>query len=159
MLTGEPNGGTAAVPVEMSPEEAARRSELLRLAQRLPEVSVAFLQLSDPSLSREFTRPADLGATRIAPIGVSFGRLAPARSWLRRIFCGLTDDVLVTRTGRQSPRNHAPVVSVQPDDVRYGGVDAEAAREIVAGHLRDGRPLNRHRLERSPLAPRDRGES
>ncbi|GAA2724613.1 hypothetical protein GCM10010439_22670 [Actinocorallia aurantiaca] len=252
MLTGEPNGGrTAAVLVGMSPGEAARRGELLRLAQDLPGASVAFLQLADPSLSRELTRLADLGATRIALIGVSFGRIAPARSWLRRIAahwlrergdgapallpgldllesadperaariladaldfgspvtgteaglespawehvprhrhqvllcrgprctakgsdataealvlglmaCGLTDDdVLVTHTGCQFPCNHAPVVSVQPDDVWYGGVDAETAREIVAGHLRDGHPLTRHRLERSPLPPRDRGES
>ena len=56
MLTGEPNGGTAAVLVGMSPGEAARRGGPLRLAQGLPEVSAAFLQLADPSLSRELTR-------------------------------------------------------------------------------------------------------
>src|SRR3954447_18932356 len=49
--------------------------------------SVAFLQLGDPSLSRELTRLADLGAERVVVVGVSMGTLAPAVSWLRRI-CG-----------------------------------------------------------------------
>ncbi|MFC4059057.1 ferredoxin [Planomonospora corallina] len=254
VLTGESRGHagrTATVLVGMSAAEAARRSELLRLAAGLPEASVAFLQLADPSLSRELTRLADLGCARIVMIGVSFDRLAPGGSWLRRIAghwlrqrrdgapsllpgpdllrspdpdraagilaealdsaspvtggeaglesaawdrvpghrhqvfvcrgprctakgadataealvlglmgAGLTDDdVLVTHTGCQFPCNHAPVVSVQPGDVWYGRVDAGAVREIVTGHLLDGRPPARHRLERSPLPPRPRGES
>lgn len=58
------------------------------------------------------------------------------------------DDVLITHTGCQFPCNHAPVVTVHPDDVWYGAVDASAARRIVAEHLVDGRPVDAHRLAR-----------
>jgi (2Fe-2S) ferredoxin len=63
------------------------------------------------------------------------------------------DDVLLTHTACQLPCNHAPVVSVQPDDVWYGGVDRAAARAIVAEHLVGGRPYDERRLprERGPL--------
>jgi (2Fe-2S) ferredoxin len=61
------------------------------------------------------------------------------------------DDVLITHTGCQLPCNHAPVVSVQPDDVWYGGVDLAGAREIVATHLVADRPYEPLRL------PRERG--
>lgn len=59
------------------------------------------------------------------------------------------DDVLITHTGCQFPCNHAPVVSVQPDDVWYGDVDPEAARQIVAEHLVGGRPVEPVRLPRT----------
>ncbi|SDS06171.1 (2Fe-2S) ferredoxin [Nocardioides scoriae] len=59
------------------------------------------------------------------------------------------DDVLVTHTGCQLPCNQAPVVSVQPDDVWYGHVDPDAAREIVARHLVGGVPVETHRLDRA----------
>ena len=58
------------------------------------------------------------------------------------------DDVLVTVTGCQFPCNHAPLVSVQPDDVWYGRVDATAAARLVAEHLVDGVPVEEHRLPR-----------
>lgn len=58
------------------------------------------------------------------------------------------DDVLVTHTGCQFPCNQAPVVTVQPDDVWYGGVDPAAARAIVTGHLVAGTPVESHRLPR-----------
>ncbi|MFT4083726.1 MAG: (2Fe-2S) ferredoxin domain-containing protein [Nocardioides sp.] len=58
------------------------------------------------------------------------------------------DDVLVTQTGCQFPCNHAPVVTVHPDDVWYGGVDEEAARRIVEEHLVAGRVVAEHRLAR-----------
>lgn len=62
---------------------------------------------------------------------------------------GLGDaDVLVTHTGCQFPCNQAPVVTVQPDDVWYGGVDPAAARAIVTGHLVAGTPVESHRLRR-----------
>jgi (2Fe-2S) ferredoxin len=63
------------------------------------------------------------------------------------------DDVLLTHTGCQFPCNNAPVMSVQPDDVWYGGVTAEVAAEIVEEHLLHGRPVESHRLtrERGPL--------
>ncbi len=60
------------------------------------------------------------------------------------------DDVLVTQTGCQFPCNHAPVVTVQPDDVWYGGVDAAAARAIVHEHVVGGSPVAGHRLVRDP---------
>jgi len=62
---------------------------------------------------------------------------------------GLSDqDVLITHTGCQFPCNQAPVVSVQPDDVWYGAVDPDVAREIVTNHLVAGMPVESHRLPR-----------
>lgn len=58
------------------------------------------------------------------------------------------DDVLVTQTGCQFPCNQAPVVSVQPDDVWYGGVSATAIAGIVADHLVGGVPVKDLRLPR-----------
>lgn len=58
------------------------------------------------------------------------------------------DDVLVVQTSCQFPCNQAPVISVQPDDVWYGGVDAEAAAAIVTEHLVGGRPVEGRRLPR-----------
>ena len=58
------------------------------------------------------------------------------------------DDLLITHTGCQFPSNQAPVISVQPDDVWYGHVDAETARTIVRDHLADGHPVETHRLPR-----------
>lgn len=221
------------VLVGMSAREAQARDRLREWAGDLGG-TVAFLQLGDPSLSRELTRLADAGATRVVVVGISLGSLAPAVSWLRRIaaywwreraghrplvevatalatdaaevraLVGLTrpitgsepgltsaawedvtehrhqvlvcrgprctalgsdltaealilelmrqgqgdDDVLVTHTGCQFPCNQAPVVSVQPDDVWYGGVGPEVAREIAREHLVAGRPVDDHRLTR-----------
>ncbi|NYG60366.1 (2Fe-2S) ferredoxin [Nocardioides daedukensis] len=59
------------------------------------------------------------------------------------------DDVLVTQTGCQFPCNHAPVVSVQPDDVWYGRVTPEVVRRIAGSHLVEHRPLDSHRLPRT----------
>lgn len=223
----------AVVVVGMSVREVVAGASLSRLAEEVGG-TVAHLQVGDPSLSRELTRLADGGATRIALVGVNLGSMAPASSWLRRVAAhwlrelsgprpeiavapalvqdevgltaaladvrkvtggepGLTsaawedvtrhrhqllicrgprctavgsdttaeafvlammarglgdDDVLVTHTGCQLPCNHAPVVSVQPDDVWYGGVDREAARAIVAEHLVGGRPYAERRLPR-----------
>lgn len=58
------------------------------------------------------------------------------------------DDVLLTPTGCQFPCNQAPVVSVQPDDVWYGGVDAGAVEQIVSQHLVGGIPVAERRLYR-----------
>lgn len=60
------------------------------------------------------------------------------------------DDVLVTQTGCQFPCNHAPVVTVQPDDVWYGALGPDDVPELVAEHLVGGRPLERLRLVRRP---------
>lgn len=64
------------------------------------------------------------------------------------------DDVLITQTGCQFPCNHAPVVSVQPDDVWYGAVTPEVARRIASAHLvhdsaRPDQSLTNHRLVRT----------
>jgi (2Fe-2S) ferredoxin len=58
------------------------------------------------------------------------------------------DDVLVTHTGCQFPCNHAPVLSVQPDDVWYSRVDPDTARTIASEHLVEGRVVEPHRLPR-----------
>lgn len=58
------------------------------------------------------------------------------------------DDVLVTVTGCQYPCNHAPVVSVQPDDIWYGGLSGAAVPRLVAEHLVEGKPLADLRLGR-----------
>jgi (2Fe-2S) ferredoxin len=225
-----------AVLVGMSVREVRARDRLLRLAEE-HGASVAFLQLGDPSLSRELTRLADAGGTEVVLVGVSLGTLAPATSWLRRVAAywwrergddapgievatrlleelsadavgaalaatrpltgreaGLTsdaweevtahrhqvllcrgprctalgsdrsaealvlaavehglgdDDVLVTHTGCQLPCNRAPVASVQPDDVWYGGVGPDVARRIVAEHLVGGRVVETQRLPRT----------
>jgi (2Fe-2S) ferredoxin len=226
------------VLVGMSAREV-QAAALLRELAAPHDATVAFLQVGDPSLSRELTRLADLGAERVVVVGVSLGSLAPAVSWLRRIcghwwreraghrpgvevatslaadesevrvLVGLTraitgteagltsaawedvpehrhqvlvcrgprctalgsdrtaeaviielmrqgqgdDDVLITHTGCQFPCNQAPVVSVQPDDVWYGGVVPEVATEIVREHLVAGRPVEAHRLARSRRTP------
>ncbi|MFD7077363.1 ferredoxin [Nocardioides sp. NPDC059952] len=228
---------THRVVVGMSVTDVDRREDLLAWAREL-DASLAFLQMGDPSLSRELTRLADEGAGTIALAGVSLGPLAPGHSWLRRIAAhwwreragtrpelqiatrlattreelaealtdslaetrpitgtepGLTspawervpdhvrqvlicrgprctakgseetaravilgameaglgdDDLLITHTGCQFPCNQAPVLSVQPDDVWYGNVEAAAARVIVRDHLADGRPVETYRLPR-----------
>ena len=65
------------------------------------------------------------------------------------------DDVLITHTGCQFPCNHAPVASVQPDDVWYGDVDPDVARQIVAEHLVGGAPVVSARLPRNRRAQAD----
>jgi len=225
--------GTALLLVGMSVSDVDRREELLAAAASRG-AGVAFLQMGDPSLSRELTRLADAGATTISLAGISLGPLAPGQSWLRRIAshwwreraghrpvievanrlattiadievalfdlrpisgaepgltsaawedvtrhrrqvlvcsgprctargsdetaralilglieAGLGDhDVLVTHTGCQFPCNQAPVVSMQPDDVWYGGVDPDAARRIVSDHLLADTPVESRRLPR-----------
>jgi (2Fe-2S) ferredoxin len=57
-------------------------------------------------------------------------------------------DVLLVHTGCQFPCNQAPVISVQPDDVWYGGVDAPTAARIVTEHFVGGTPVESHRLPR-----------
>jgi len=75
---------TATILVGMSVSDVDRRELLLDAAAEL-DASVAFLQMSDPSLTRELTRLADAGATTITLLGVSTGPLAPGHSWLRRM--------------------------------------------------------------------------
>jgi (2Fe-2S) ferredoxin len=75
---------TALVLVGMSVTDVDRRDDLVAAA-RARGATVAFLQMGDPSLSRELTRLADLGVDDITLVGVDLGPLAPAHSWLRRI--------------------------------------------------------------------------
>jgi (2Fe-2S) ferredoxin len=224
---------TALVLVGMSVSDVDRRQELIAAAAQ-NDASAAFLQMGDPSLSRELTRLADQGVGTITLVGVNLGPLAPAHSWLRRIAghwwreraghrpvidiatrlvttlddvevalfdlkpisgsepgltsaawehvtrhrhqvlvcrgprctargadetaralilglmeAGLGDhDVLVTHTGCQFPCNQAPVVSIQPDDIWYGGVDSDAAQQLVADHLVRDTPMEGRRLPR-----------
>jgi len=70
--------------VGMSVTDVNRRDHLLAAA-RDRGATVAFLQMGDPSLSRELTRLADAGAEAVTLVGVDLGPLAPAHSWLRRI--------------------------------------------------------------------------
>jgi len=233
----EPTQRSATVLVGMSVREVDIRDDLVALAAAAGPLSgVAFLQLGDPSLSRELDRLADAGVPRVVLVGVSLGSLAPAASWLRRIAAhwwreraghrpvvdvttrlltslelaslaavvaevrpltgaeaGLTssawdavtthrhqvlvcrgprctalgsdataealvlalverdlgdDDVLVTHTGCQLPCNHAPLLSVQPDDVWYARVDPAAVTRIVDEHLVAGTPVEDLRLPR-----------
>jgi (2Fe-2S) ferredoxin len=225
--------GDQLVLVGMSVREVSARDRLADLAHA-SGASLAFLQVGDPSLSRELTRLADAGCRRIVLVGVSLGTLAPANSWLRWIaghwwrergaqapvvevavalltdladlarVCEVTspvtgaeaglrsaawdevprhrhqvlicrgprcsalgsdtsaealvlalmrhglgdDDVLLTHTACQFPCNQAPVVSIQPDDIWYGGVDSAAVVRIVDEHLVGGEPVARHRLRR-----------
>jgi (2Fe-2S) ferredoxin len=228
----------ALVLVGMSVREVEAGERLHRLATE-SGATVAFLQLGDPSLSRELDRLAESGCDRVVLVGVTLGSLAPVHSWLRRvagywwreraghrpdievataalksvdrdeladissqsrpitgneapmrssawedvprhrhqimlcrgprctalgsdasaeamIIALMTheqgdDDVLLTYTGCQFPCNHAPVVSLQPDDVWYGEVTPDAARRIVEEHVVNGRPVAERRL------PRERG--
>jgi (2Fe-2S) ferredoxin len=231
----------ALVLVGMSVREVEAGERLERLAADA-EARIAFLQLGDPSLSRELDRLSDDGHDRVVLVGISLGSLAPANSWLRRIaghwwrartghrpeiqvatallkttdgdelrdvlrqtrpisgneaslqspaweevprhrhqilLCRgprctalgsdasaeamiialMTheqgdDDVLLTYTGCQFPCNHAPVVSLQPDDVWYGDVTPDAARRIIEDHVVHGRPVAENRLSRRcGLAP------
>lgn len=226
---------TVTLLVGMSAREVAERDRLVALAARI-DGRCCFLQVGDPSLTRELSRLADLGVPRVLLLGVSFGTLAPANSWLRRIAghwwrergedrpevsvattllrhesdlerdpLGLTrpihgseaplesaawehvpdhdrqvlvcrgprcsargsdttaetlvqqlrrrglgdDDVLVTPTGCQFPCNHAPVVSVQPDDVWCGRVGPDAVERLVTDHLVGGVPVADLRLPRT----------
>lgn len=75
---------SALVLVGMSVSDVDRRSDLVAAAGR-HAASVAFLQMGDPSLSRELTRLADGGAGSVTLVGVDLGPIAPAHSWLRRV--------------------------------------------------------------------------
>ncbi|CAM3728610.1 ferredoxin [Tsukamurella strandjordii] len=59
------------------------------------------------------------------------------------------DDVLVTVTGCQFPCNHAPVITVQPDDAWYGGVSVDDVPRLVAEHLLEGGRLVGRQLPRT----------
>lgn len=76
--------GEATLLVGMSVREVDARADLVALAGS-SDAGVAFLQLGDPSLSRELDRLADAGASRVVLVGVSVGTFAPAASWLRRV--------------------------------------------------------------------------
>ncbi|GAB3125633.1 hypothetical protein GCM10027289_00200 [Tsukamurella serpentis] len=66
---------------------------------------------------------------------------------LRRAGLG-DDEVLVTVTGCQFPCNHAPVVTVQPDDTWYGGMTAQDVPGVVGSHLLGEEPIAQLRLPR-----------
>ncbi len=60
---------------------------------------------------------------------------------------GLRDEVLVSSTGCLGACTHGPVMIVYPEAIWYGGVTADAVEEIVAQHLKEGRPVERLLLQ------------
>lgn len=89
--------------VGMSVADVDRRDDLVLTVQRLdPCASIAFLQMGDPSVSRELSRLADLQVEHITVVGVSLGVRGPAHSWLRRI---------IGHWWRERP-GHRPIVEV-----------------------------------------------
>jgi sirohydrochlorin cobaltochelatase len=59
---------------------------------------------------------------------------------------GLKRRVMVTPVKCLDQCGRGPVMVVYPDGVWYGGVDEEAARQIVASRFSDGRPLEKRIL-------------
>ena len=60
---------------------------------------------------------------------------------------GMRDsDVLMTSAGCMFPCNQAPVLAVQPDNVWYGGLNAENTDELIDSHLCAGEPLDEARI-------------
>lgn len=68
------------------------------------------------------------------------------------------DDVLVTVTGCQFPCNHAPVLTIQPDDAWYGGVTVDDVPRLVESHLLAGGRLDERLLPRVRSLARRRAE-
>ncbi|TWS21430.1 (2Fe-2S) ferredoxin domain-containing protein [Tsukamurella asaccharolytica] len=84
---------------------------------------------------------------------------------LRRAGLG-DDDALITVTGCQFPCNHAPVVTVQPDDAWYGRVSVDEVPGLVEAHLIRGWRADHLLLPRErrgdpdhAIAPRKIGEA
>ncbi len=63
---------------------------------------------------------------------------------------GLKSSVRVNHAGCMNQCGHGPMVVVYPEDVWYGGVDAEAARRIVEEHLLAGRVVEAVRYIAAP---------
>lgn len=133
---------TALVLVGMSVSDVDRRDELLTAAAR-HDASVAFLQMGDPSLSRELTRLSDLGVVTISVAGVNVGPLAPAHSWLRRIAAHWWRE----RTGHRPVIEVATRLATTMEDIEFALFDLKpisgdepgltsAAWEHVTGHRR-----------------------
>lgn len=106
------HGRERLVLVGMSAHEAAEPQRVADLAGDLP-ATVAFLQVGDPSLARELTRLADLGAERVVLVGVRLGATGPGASWLRRVAAHWWRE----REGRPE----LPVIAVAADLLRHGG--------------------------------------
>lgn len=51
----------------------------------------------------------------------------------------LRKQVLLMQTSCQFPCNHAPLMSVQPDGVWYGGLDADSLPQVLAQHVLQGK--------------------
>lgn len=98
------------VLVGMSAHEAAQPQRVADLAGDRA-ASVAFLQVGDPSLPRELTRLADLGAARVLLVGVRLGATGPGASWLRRVAAHWWRE----REGQR------PLVTVAADLLRHDG--------------------------------------
>jgi (2Fe-2S) ferredoxin len=55
---------------------------------------------------------------------------------------GLLDTVDVIATGCQDHCDYGPNMIVQPDNVRYHGLNGERVAQIVAEHIRNGTLIN-----------------
>ena len=126
----------------MSVTDVDRRDLLQAAAGRL-DATVAFLQMGDPSLSRELTRLADQSVETVRLIGIDQGPLAPAHSWLRRIAGHWWRE----RAGRQPLIEVATRLVKSVDDLDPGGLEfkpitgtepglTSPAWEDVSGHQR-----------------------
>lgn len=133
---------TALLIVGMSASDVAQSDEILRAARDVdPEASVAFLQMGDPSVSRELTRLADRSIENITVVGISLGVLGPAHSWLRRIvghwWRERTDNrprvSVATRLARDLGSLATVLTDLKPIHGSEAGI-ASAAWDDVPGH-------------------------
>ena len=125
--------------VGMSVREVQGRDRLRALADEVAG-TLAFLQLGEPTLSRELTRLADAGVERIVLVGVSLGTLAPGVSWLRRVAgywwrerSGHRPE-LVVATSLLGPEDDLPalVASGRAVDGAEPGLTSQAWEEVTA---------------------------
>lgn len=117
-------GRERLVLVGMSAHEAAQPRRVADLAGDRA-ATVAFLQVGDPSLSRELTRLTELGAERVVLVGVRLGATGPGASWLRR----------VAAHWWREREGHRPDIAVAVDLLRHDGelpaVLGRAVRPVI----------------------------
>lgn len=78
------------------------------------------------------------------------GSLAVVQSLRAELGRREMDQVHTVRTRCSGFCGRAPVVCVQPDQVWYGGMDAEKARRVVADHLAHGHEIRDWTFHRDP---------
>ncbi len=65
---------------------------------------------------------------------------------------GMTTDIRAQKSGCLDVCEHGPAIVIYPEGIWYGRVQASDVAEIVESHLKNGRPVERLRLE-----PRSQG--